>query len=744
MRIEGTSPKSRVVEFMIEFGEFNWWILVLILIAGGGIVYFYVKRPSFTLFALRAAACMLAILLLIQPTYIKQEKIRGKPLLAVLVDNSQSMAVKDPEQRLSRVKEFIARHITLWKRRADLRFYLFSGSTSLTSEDAMGNWKAQGNATSIGHAISEIGNELSGKLSSMVLLSDGRDNGVLQPAHIARKLNVPIFSVGVGSPEKIKDILISDLRAGDFAFKNTPINVRLMLKGYGFAGKKIPVRLYHRKELIATREVKLLPRAEDTEVNFEITPKNVGTFAYRASIPVYPGEASKRNNSINFSIDVIREKLRILYICGQPGYEYALLREALKSDPAVELVSFVILRNPENIAFVPDRELSLIPFPAREIFLKKLFSFDLLIFENFTYVRFGIIAPYLENIRTFIVEKGGAFIMIGGQNSFGSGRYGHTPIEDILPVIIDNQSELFKIEPFRMRATTLHHPIMLLADDMKKNRTTWRTMPQLVGYNTIGRAKEGAVVLGEHPWKKNDAGPLPVLVVWQKGKGRVMVITSNTTWRWAMGLAKEGKTPFGYTRFWRQTVRWLTQAEEMKLVLVTVDKRQYSPGETMRINVMVKDEAYDPLTEARVSLRIKEPDGITREIVTFRGEKGEFHAEYEPWGIGTYTVKAEAYHKQTGTFLGSDSRNIDVRAFSRETIELNMDEQLLADIASQSGGSYSRIDSFETKDLFKSLKIRHRGEVLKKKPIWNHPVFFILILLLLITEWFIRRRTGLP
>src|SRR5205085_1148952 len=96
------------------------------------------------------------------------------------------------------------------------------------------------------------------------------------------------------------------------------------------------------------------------------------------------GAASARE----LRVEVIRRKHRIMYLAGRPSFEYSHLREQLKSDPNSELVSFVILRNPDNPAPVPDSELSLIPFPAREIFVSSLSQFDIFILENFAYSRF--------------------------------------------------------------------------------------------------------------------------------------------------------------------------------------------------------------------------------------------------------------------------------------------------------------------------------------------------------------------
>src|SRR5207247_939706 len=112
-----------------------------------------------------------------------------------------------------------------------------------------------------------------------------------------------------------------------------------------------------------------------------------------------------------FTIDVIRQKYRIMFLSGRPSPEYAYLREFLKSDPNREVVSFVILRNPENIINIPESELSLIPFPQQEIFVNDVSQFDLFIMENFSPARFHLPAVYLESLRDY-VAKGGALLLI--------------------------------------------------------------------------------------------------------------------------------------------------------------------------------------------------------------------------------------------------------------------------------------------------------------------------------------------
>src|SRR4029079_12429237 len=125
------------------------------------------------------------------------------------------------------------------------------------------------------------------------------------------------------------------------------------------------------------------------------------------------------NNTRAFVLTVIRDKLRVLQDAGRPTWDARALRALMKSDPHVDLISFFILRTPDDLQLVPSNELSLIPFPTEELFAQELGSFDVIILQTFEHQKYGI-RPYLENIRAY-VENGGGLAMVGGDLAFSAG-----------------------------------------------------------------------------------------------------------------------------------------------------------------------------------------------------------------------------------------------------------------------------------------------------------------------------------
>ena len=135
----------------------------------------------------------------------------------------------------------------------------------------------------------------------------------------------------------------------------------------------------------------------------------------------------------------------------------------------------------------------------------------------------------------------------------------------------------------------MNHPIVQLSGDPRENKRIWESMPELDSCNKLLKVKPGAVTLGVHPMEKNEHGNIPVIAVWDAGKGRVMAMASNTTWRWSFQLAAEGSGNYYYNKFWSQAIRWLIKAEDMKLVHIVTDNRKYAPEEEIKLDISVFD-----------------------------------------------------------------------------------------------------------------------------------------------------------
>jgi uncharacterized membrane protein len=386
-------------------------------------------------------------------------------------------------------------------------------------------------------------------------------------------------------------------------------------------------------------------------------------------------------------------------------------------------------------------ELSLIPFPVDELFNTKIRTFDLIIFQNFSWMPY-LSPSYLGNIKNFVLDFGGGFMMIGGVRSFTSGGYAGTPVADILPVNLTAQSKPFESGEFRQRLTEAgaRHPITALRSSANESKTLWNSLPALEGFNTSGGAKQGATVLLEHPFQTVNNRNMPVMAVSEQGRGRSLALMTDTCWYWNYLRAESGGGASDYLKLWRAAVRWLVGDPEGKQVRVRTDKIRYAPEDVVRIRVKVLGKDYAPAPEPIISLKLNGPTG-SRDLGNLKREGEEWALDLENPGAGGFKLEARATSK-SGELLGADETVFVVESKGVEFEKPWPNPALLEQISKITGGkSWSVKSAPDIKNLPSPKAWRVAGR--KRIPLWDNWITGALILILLSAEWFFRRRWGL-
>jgi len=515
------------------------------------------------------------------------------------------------------------------------------------------------------------------------------------------------------------------------------------------------LRLRRQGELVQTRDVQVRPEKTRYEVTFEFVPEQIGKEIYTVSAPEFSGEALFDNNVSHFLQNVIRDKIRVLQVVGQPSWDERFLRRLLKKNPNVDLVSFFILRTNSSVQLVPPSEMSLIPFPTRELFEEQLGSFDLVTFQNFNFGPYDM-DRYLGSIADY-VRDGGGFIMLGGDLSFASGGYAGTPIEDILPVELPSSTmpeAIVDTRPFRPNLTDAgtRHPITQMAFHPQSNRQIWKNLPELRGTNIVGEAKSSATVLARHPTIEQNGRGMPVLTVGEVGDGRVMSLTSDSTWRWGFEYVGQGGTPREYQVFWNSAIRWLIKDPELKLIQVDIPEEQSTPGAPITAHTRIAEPDYTPAagTEGTLELKHRSFDSLESTGMVKGGTSiwtnsfetdgnGQHTTEVPTENPGIYTVEARAT-TEAGEL--SDSELVLAVPNVEEFRQIVPRDDLLASLAEETGGHSATLPNFDPNDLVFDDSSKVRVDERTVLHLWDSFVVFFLILGLLAAEWTLRRRWG--
>lgn len=701
-----------------------------------------------SLVALKFAAIILLIFILLEPVISVSTVTPRKSSLLLLVDDSRSMSIKDVEKatRQGAVANLLGNEknpglISALSENFKLQLYKFSSDVYPISDCEQ--LLANGDITDLSVGLERAAEiaEL-GAVSGVVLLSDGVDTGDMDPletAGILRSQGLPVFTIGVGS-DNSKDVELSKVTANHSVIENSVIELSALIKKRNYP--KLDVELELREEGAIVKKQTVTLDAEATHTRLSFSPQKEGFVTYSLSVTALKDESVHENNSQTFLVDNHNKLARILYIEGYPRAEFKYLRRAVDEDVSIDLVS-LLRTGPEKFyrQGIENQDELKSGYPKTK---KSLFEYDAIIFGSIEAEFFS--DTELQNTVDFVSQRGGGFMMLGGAQSFAQGGYAETPIARILPVALSVSDQRGQSSPstfrdkFRPVLTPqgIRNPILQLSPSSENNRHLWDTLPELEGYNPLGEPKPGATVLVVHPLN-GPANPKVILAQQRFGRGRTMVWASSSSWVWQMGMPHEDMS---HERFWRQLLRWLA-LDAPHPIETHLDKEIYVPHEPVSLTVDVRDSAYVPIEDATIKARVIKPSGEVVEVPFHWSSNGKvaYVAAYHPDEEGVYRVEISAYSPR-GQFLGESQSAFVVEPSKREFTNAQLQAPLLKRIAEVSGGKY--YDLNEAARLPDEISVRQSTySKLVEYDLWDMPLLFLLLILILSVEWYVRRSRGL-
>lgn len=719
------------------------------------------RRRALMLLRVFGAASVLVLLLMPALELRAVSKVRSR--VALLIDDSRSMSLHTRDgTRIQAVRRHLAENRTAFaklQKTANLETFVFSKRLRPSDLQALRNvaknnksepadsdsniFDPRGSETDFAQVIGELKQQASGRdLGAVILYSDGTDTKGLtvQRAEIlAQSLDVPIYAIGFSGASAAADLAISRIVGDDFAFVHNTVAIDVDLEEKGLRLSSVMVSLRKAQNIVATKEA-VFDAEGRARVSFEFKPRSIGKLAYEITVPVQEGEAVLSNNRRSLVLKVIRDRIRVLQVAGRPSWDERFLRELLKRNPNIDLISFFILRTPTDIQRASQDELALIPFPVNELFTKELSTFDVVIYQNFNYRPYRM-AHYLRNIQDYVLQ-GGSFLMIGGDQSFNDGFYAATPISTILPVRLGGVQawDPAKYQP-RLTDYGRDHPITRIGEPGEPPELVFSRLPALEGVNPSLGLMPGARALLTHPSLPQNP---PVVSIRDVGRGRSMAVNTDTIWFWRFASVSDGGAGREFDRFWNRSLRWLIRDPELARVRLKTSKSVHSAGEdvTAEVKVLGRDEqgAVKATVSAELSMVKDGQRTLVKRISMKVGSEGKAPINLGKLIPGHYSLKTEAH--VDGASIGVAEEPIVVEASQSELQSPFPRSDILRAFTTASGGQYA-----EVSEALPDIKIKNSRRVqinrTRQIPLWDTRLALLLLLGLLGTEWWLRRRWGL-
>jgi len=695
------------------------------------------RRLTWILFALRALGLAALLVALVKPAWRHVRERTEPPQVAVILDDSQSMALPAPGAEGGATRYQQARR------------WLAESAAGRTLREAF-------DQTDLVRAMRAAAGRLRGRnAAGVLLLSDGRDTTGRRNYLALQDFPLPVFAMGFRAPAGREgpaiDLAVRSVEAPPRTLVHNAVQVKVLVRKTGGPAVDVPVHVERAGTPLATRRVRFETGAAEQQVGLSFTPTEPGDFVLTARVGSPKGEQTAVNNTGLFRLRVESQPIRVLYIEGTLRAEYKFLHRRLADDPDVALVTFARSASPDQASAAGVLAGSEVASPER--------------LEKIDVVLLGDFEPQMLDPATYTalrgwVENGGGLMVLGGYRTLSADGLARTPLADALPVEpaaggIQQVDHPFQ---FTLTADGRRHPALAVTGDMRRDAALWKTLPELRGLVAVGRAKPGATVLARHP-EPNPSDPdgkgYIVLAAQPFGKGTAAVLTADTTWRWSRLPRLAGRSDTLYARFWSQMVRWLAHrdvAHKRTVLTASTPEASYDRGQRVTVTVRRDPAAMVPGqegAETTLALAVTTPDGRTTSLAPRPDvtDPNRWTADYFPDRGGRFTVSARLVRATEGgtTDTANDQTEFLVRGSTIELEDPTPNAAVLGRIARLTGGAYADLDDPQaTAALLEALpKAPRVVREVRTSQVWNSPGLFVVFLVMVCAEWIARRRYRL-
>ena len=714
-----------------------------------------VLRPSrrLLLAVLRLAGIGIVMVLVLQLEANLLLRRARPPKVAVLLDTSESMSVRDAAgatgTRFDEALRLAQHEVTdaLSDGARLLWYHARAGQAQPLLRGLPAADTRPDGPTDLGGAVQQA-MEDAGDPAAIVLITDGktaRHDRLADAARLAKQSGVQVFGIWLGSTRPAKSVSVRMTEADAYVRLGDELSLAATVRAEGLAGRTVDVKLFEDDAPEARMEQKVTLAAEQVPVVFRYRPRQPGRHRYRIGVGRVEDAETDLTNVASTTVDVIDDPIRVLYVEGTPRFELKYLNIWLARDPVIDLTT--VTRMPRGGWYVQgNRRHDKIDegFPVAPA---ELFEYDVLIFGDIPRSAFrqggDLAETKLMQVAEFVVKRGGGLITLGGQAVYGAGQYQNSVLEQVLPFQIGGRKDYQLPGFFNVIAnpTALAHPVMALTDDPATTREAWDDLPRLDGCNIVG--DPAAATLGLKPaatllaYRYHETKQYPVIATHDVGRGRVLSMAIDTTWRWEM--QRQDNEVDNYRKFWGRAVRYVAadpRTRPGKANILAHSSRPLIGSEFPMVTTLV-DPNYGPVRNADLLVEVNEPSGGSYRIYPCDSDAspGLYRYSVPLQERGVYQVRA-TYEDSTTVheIIAGDA--------PAEMFDAGADPTSLRFLAAETGGAAeSAAKAGEVLAAVPLSAQRYMESV--SVPLWNLPLTAALLIAVVCADCFIRKRNGL-
>jgi hypothetical protein len=723
---------------------------------------------------------LLLLVLVVGSPYLKLDhKSERKPIVAILLDHSQSMhlpagpfsdeelpriaaaagykasgsvAASDTRLTLNRMTRAKLAHtvlgagarpmIELLAKKFDVQFYSFSKDLTRlgvdpTRPDLPEPPTPGGSGTWIGEAVAKVLDDAGDRpVAGILVFSDGQNNGgraLRDVAQAATTRGAPVFTVPVGSTQRLQDVAITDLFTSGLVTVGDTARVAVSLESQGFDGRPVRVELKEGDKLLDSKEI-ILRGAEQQHVELTFKALEPGAHYLTVHAPPQPEEPEHlwANNTDSAFVRVSEDRIKVLLIEGLPRWDFRYLKNALRRDNGIGG------RRGKEVDVRLEAEWRRLAEAERANALPRTIEQ----LAEYHTVILGDVSPrmvhagFVDLLAKAVTERGVGLVVAAGPLAMPH-QYDDT-FRALLPVRLGEVAR--QPRPVGQGSYRLElspegsiHEATRFYDEPSRNQTTWASMPRYYWYAEVERPAPAATVLVWNPVATN-YGKVPLVAHHYVGKGRVLFVGTDETFRWRQNVGDR----FFY-KFWGQAVRFVSRQDTANGRNSRIEVRpvRAQVGEQAQIELMAFTPGGAPREDSSLSVRVEgSGSAATVELSLDPTVKGRFTGNFIPASAGEYRV----------IFAPAGAQPVEARLRAsvapEELRQPNVNRATLELFANAAGGQMVELSEVG------SLGDRLQGETKyfelhREASVWDNGLTLALLIFLYSLDIGIRRLVGL-
>ena len=624
------------------------------------------------------------LLLLINPKIKKTSLVNKKPVLAVLVDNSKSIQFFKEDKKIKEFTSNIEKNKLLLEK-FDVKKFSFGSTLNL-----LDSLSFKENKTNISKAILSLNELNSNKIAPILLLTDG--NQTIGNNYEFINSKQPVFPVVFGDTLKYKDLKINQLNVNKYSYIKNEFPVEVLLNYKGKENVSSQFSIFSNGKVVFTKKVQFSATEKSKTILANLTANKEGVQYYTAAIRKITNEKNTKNNTKNFSVEVLNEQTKILILTAVLHPDIGALKKSIESNKQRSVAVFLI-----------------------DKFKKQLTDYELVILYQPTTIFTSIITEIKKRKRNYFFISG----TNTDWNFINKQQLGFTKkaINQI-----ENYEGIYK-EGF----------LTFLQKD--------------IGFNQFSPLKDkfGEIVISKEHQKlllQNINGlqtQQPLLATFEYDNQKSAVLFGEGIWKWRAASFLNLNSFKDFDEFTGNLVQYLASNKKLNRLEVNAASL-YLANTTIKIAAFYRDKNYK--FDARANLEITITNTASKEVtkLPFSLVNNAYQAEIENLAFGNYTYKVSVKNQNLNKF-----GRFKITAYQIEKQFINANNDKLEKLANKTGGKLfykNQLDAL-TKELIenKNFYTTQKSIVTTQNLIdWKWILFFVIGLFSL--ELFIRKYYG--